>query len=122
MTKIKKHISIPSDIDIMILDYARKCNISFSEAVVQLVSSGINNQEIDIKVKTLRNELNNNPIWYWDKNVIDKVINIDSLKYNNPWKDRLRGDWFNVILSQDKETRFKYIFKWINTKENMYKN
>lgn len=37
MTKIKKHISIPSDIDIMILDYARKCNISFSEAVIQLV-------------------------------------------------------------------------------------
>lgn len=46
MTKIKKHISIPSDIDIMILDYARKCNISFSEAVVQLVSSGINNLEM----------------------------------------------------------------------------
>lgn len=47
MTKIKKHISIPSDIDIMILDYARKCNISFSETVVQLVSSGINNQEME---------------------------------------------------------------------------
>ena len=46
MIKIKKHISIPSDIDIMILDYARKCNISFSEAIVQLVSSGINNQEM----------------------------------------------------------------------------
>lgn len=46
MVKIKKHISIPSDIDIMILDYSRKCNISFSEAVVQLVSSGINNLEM----------------------------------------------------------------------------
>ena len=46
MIKIKKHISIPSDIGIMILDYARKCNISFSEAIVQLVSSGINNQEM----------------------------------------------------------------------------
>ena len=46
MVKIKKHISIPSDIDIMILDYARKCNISFSEAVVQLVSPGINNLEM----------------------------------------------------------------------------
>ena len=46
MVKIKKHISIPSDIDIMILDYARKCNISFSESVVQLVSSGINNLEM----------------------------------------------------------------------------
>ena len=46
MVKIKKHISIPSDIDIMILDYARKCNISFSEAVVQLASSGINNLEM----------------------------------------------------------------------------
>lgn len=70
----------------------------------------------------VRNELNNNPIWLWDKNSIDKVINMDALKYNNPWKDRLRGDWFNVILSQDKETRFKYIFKWINAKENMYRN
>lgn len=46
MVKIKKHISIPSDIDIMILDYSRKCNISFSESVVQLVSSGINNLEM----------------------------------------------------------------------------
>lgn len=46
MTKIKKHISIPSDIDIIILNYARKCNISFSEAVIQLVSSGINNLEM----------------------------------------------------------------------------
>lgn len=46
MVKIKKHISIPSNIDIMILDYARKCNISFSKAVVQLVSSGINNLEM----------------------------------------------------------------------------
>ena len=46
MVKIKKHISIPSDIDIMILDYSRKCNISFSEAVVQLVSSGVNNLEM----------------------------------------------------------------------------
>ena len=46
MVKIKKHISIPKDIDIIVLDYARKCNISFSEAVVQLVSSGINNLEM----------------------------------------------------------------------------
>lgn len=70
----------------------------------------------------VRNELNNNPIWLWDKNSINKTINMDALKYNNPWKDRLRGDWFNVILSQDKETRFKYIFKWIVAKENMYRN
>ena len=70
----------------------------------------------------VRNELNNNPIWYWDKNAINKTINLDALKYNNPWKDRLRGDWFNVILSQDKETRFKYLFKWISVKENLYKN
>ncbi len=46
MVKIKKHISIPKDIDIIVLDYARKCNVSFSEAVVQLVSSGINNLEM----------------------------------------------------------------------------
>lgn len=70
----------------------------------------------------VRNELNNNPIWLWDKNSIEKFINIDTLNYRKVFKERLRGEWFNVVLSQDKETRFKYIFKWINTKENLYRN
>ena len=33
MTKIKKHISISSDINRIILDYSNRCNITFSEAV-----------------------------------------------------------------------------------------
>ena len=56
MIKIKKHISIPKDTDIIVLEYARKCNISFSEAVVQLVSSGINNLEM-VKVFEKNNAL-----------------------------------------------------------------
>ena len=70
----------------------------------------------------VRNELNNNPIWLWDNNSIEKFINKDALQYNQVFKDRLRGDWFNIMLSQDKETRFKYIFKFSNARENLYTN
>ena len=70
----------------------------------------------------VRNEFNNNPIWLWDKNSITKSINKSALDYRRPFKERLRGDWFTVMLTQDKDTRFKYILKWVNTQDNYYKN
>ena len=70
----------------------------------------------------MRNEFNNNPIWLWDKNSITKSINKSALDYRRPFKERLRGDWFTVMLTQDKDTRFKYILKWVNTQDNYYKN
>ena len=47
MTKIKKHISISSDIDRIILDYSNRCNITFSEAVSDLVKNGLSNIELN---------------------------------------------------------------------------
>ena len=70
----------------------------------------------------VRNEFNNNPIWLWDVNSITKKINKSALDYRRPFKERLRGDWFTVMLTQDKDTRFKYILKWVNTQDNYYKN
>ena len=43
MRKLKKHISISLDVECIITEYANKCNISFSEAVTQLVTAGNNN-------------------------------------------------------------------------------
>lgn len=68
----------------------------------------------------VKNELNNVPIWNYDVNAIDKVINKKAISYNRRMQDRLRGDWFFVRLSQDKESRFKNIFKWLSVKETLY--
>ena len=67
-----------------------------------------------------KNELNNVPIWNYDINQIDKIINRKAINYNDCWNDRLRGDFFLIRFAQDKETRFKFIFKWLNGKELLY--
>ncbi len=46
MKKLKKHISISLEVECMITEYANKCNITFSEAVSQLVVLGSNNIEV----------------------------------------------------------------------------
>ncbi|MEN6293781.1 MAG: hypothetical protein ABFD07_17415, partial [Methanobacterium sp.] len=68
----------------------------------------------------VRNELSNNPIWIFDKNVINKRINSSALQTNQIWKDRLRGDWFLLRLQQDADSRYKHIFKWVFNKEKIY--
>ena len=67
-----------------------------------------------------RNENNNVPIWNYDNNAIDKVINISSLNYQQKFLDRLRGDYFSVRFIQDEESRYKNIFKWFVGKEKLY--
>lgn len=47
MAKIKKHISISYDIDNIILNYSNRCNITFSEAVSELVKNGLSNIELN---------------------------------------------------------------------------
>ena len=65
----------------------------------------------------VKNELNNIPIWNYDTNQINKTINPRSLNYNQKWLDRISGDWFNLRLTQDAESRYKFIFKFANTVE-----
>lgn len=68
----------------------------------------------------VENELNNTPIWLNDKNQINMTLNPASLKFNQTWYDRLRGDWFLLRLTQDKESRYKIIFKWMMTKDKLF--
>ena len=68
----------------------------------------------------VNNELNNMPIWYQDANQIMKSINTNALDFRQKWLDRVRGDWNLVTLSQDKESRFKYVFKWLISKDRLY--
>ena len=47
MAKIKKHISISCDVDNIILNYSNRCNLTFSEAVSELVKNGLSNIELN---------------------------------------------------------------------------
>lgn len=65
-------------------------------------------------------ENNNQPIWYYDNNQIDKTLNTNALSFNQVWLDRLRGDYNLVRLQQDTESRYKIIFKWLMNKDKLY--
>lgn len=48
----RTHITIPSEIDEMINDYANKSGIKFSQAVSKLVESGLSNIELNKSINS----------------------------------------------------------------------
>lgn len=69
----------------------------------------------------VKDNQNNVPQWIKDVNDINKEVNGEAVYYNSIWKDRLRGDWFLVRYSNDKESRFKMIFRWQSNEEKLYR-
>ena len=69
----------------------------------------------------VRREESHLPIWNWDDNEIHKILNPDSISFNSKKVlERLRGDWFLVRLTYDKDSRFKQYFKWTMISEQPY--
>jgi hypothetical protein len=66
----------------------------------------------------IKNEKSGLPIWINDCAQIDKVLDPRLLDYRNNYKDRLRGDHFLIRLTNDVESRFKMLFRFmIDTRE-----
>jgi hypothetical protein len=59
----------------------------------------------------IKNERNGLPVFKFDKTNIDKQLNNKLLDFRSNHKDRLRGDYFKVILTQDLESRLKYLLR-----------
>ncbi len=56
---------------------------------------------------------NNQPIWLWDENQIDKKINNKGVSfYGKPTLERLKGDYFIVRLERDDNTNLDLDFRW----------
>ena len=69
----------------------------------------------------VRREGSHLPIWNWDDNGIHKILNPDSISFNSKKVlERLRGDWFLIRLTYDKDSRFKQYFKWTMINEQPY--
>ena len=61
------------------------------------------------------------PIWNWDSNEITKTLNDKAISFTSKRTlERMRGDWFLVRLTEDHDSRFKQIFKWMVTSSKPY--
>lgn len=70
----------------------------------------------------VRRENSGLPIWRFDCSQINKVLDDRLLDYRSSYKDRLRGDYFLVRLTQDIESRFKFLFRFGSDKRNYYED
>jgi len=68
----------------------------------------------------VRNEKSGLPLWLYDCANVDKTLNHKLINYKNSYQDRLRGDYFSVRLTQDANSRFKYIFRYSINERNYY--
>lgn len=68
----------------------------------------------------VKNEKSMLPIWLNDISNVDKFINNTLLNYKPTFKDRMRGDYFLVRLSQDIESRFKLLFRFAVDERDFY--
>jgi len=56
---------------------------------------------------------NNQPIWLWDENQIDKKINSKAVSfYGKSTLERLKGNFFMVRLERDGNTNYDLDFRW----------
>ena len=61
------------------------------------------------------------PVWKWDDNEITKTLNEQAISFTSKRTlERMRGDWFLVRLTEDHDSRFKQIFKWMVTSSKPY--
>lgn len=61
------------------------------------------------------------PIWNWDENEINKTLSDKAISFQGKRVlERMRGDWFSVMLISDDDSRFKQTFKWMTSTETPY--
>ena len=60
----------------------------------------------------IRDEKSGLPLWINDCAQINKELNSKLFNYKNKFKDRLRGDYFLIRLTQDMESRYKMLFRY----------
>jgi len=68
----------------------------------------------------IKNEKSMLPVWLNDISNVDKSINNILLNYKPTFKDRMRGEYFLVKLSQDIESRFKLLFRFAFDERDYY--
>lgn len=92
---------------------------SFSQEILFTNEDGKHN--FNYFYNRIKNERNNIPALMFDKNRIFKEIDPNAVSFKGkPILERIRGNAFNVTLTNDKESRFNIILKTSINEENTY--
>ena len=68
----------------------------------------------------IRDEKSGLPIWSANCSQTEKILDNRLLDYRSNYKDRLRGDYFLVRMTQDAESRFKLLFRFATETRDYY--
>jgi hypothetical protein len=98
------------------LDYPRH-NVNS----VTILQTEINHKwSFNFLYNRIRNERSGLPVWLYDCPQVDKTLDDRLLDYTYQYRDYLRGDYFLVRLTNDKESRFKFLFRFATDERNFY--
>lgn len=79
-----------------------------------------NNWSFNYFYNVIKKENSGLPVWINSCNQIEKRLDNDLLDYRANYKDRLRGEHFLVRLINDKESRFKFLYRRTIDKRDFY--
>jgi len=93
----------------------------FNPNSISILQSCINNRwSFNYLYNLVRNAKSGLPLWLYDAAKVDKTINHKLLDYRSTYKDRLRGSYFKVQLSNDLESRYKFILQYAIDNRSFY--
>lgn len=99
-----------------VLDYP-----SFNSDSIDILQSEIHNKwSFNYLYNAIKDEKAGLPIWLNDCPQIEKTLDGRLLNYKPSYKDRMRGDYFLIRLTQDMESRYKMIFRFALEERNYY--
>ena len=112
---------------ILHLEYLDSYKKSAYPKFISATEQGIPASHIDEQIgfnyfyNRVKKEESHVPIWRWDENEINKTLNENAISFQGKKPlERIRGDWFNVHLISDDDSRFKRTFKWMTSSETPY--
>jgi hypothetical protein len=94
-----------------------KFNVSSTD-IVQTEINGV--YSFNYLYNKIKKENSGMPIWKNDSAQVIKDIDVRLLEYRNTYQDRMRGEYFNVRLTNDKESRHKLLFRMGQEDRNFY--
>lgn len=93
----------------------------FNANSISILQSCINNKwSFNYLYNLVKNAKSGLPLWLYDSAKVNKTLNDPLLDYRSNYKDRLRGNYFKVQLTNDLESRYKFILQYALDDRNFY--
>jgi hypothetical protein len=93
----------------------------FNADSIDILQSEIHNKwSFNYLYNAIKNEKSGLPVWINDCSQVEKTLDDRLLNYKSTFKDRMRGDYFLIRLTQDVESRYKMLFRFAIDQRDFY--